>query len=201
MQSTPLAASVPNDSASLLQAIGVCTRTKRAGDMAPDVTLLDVSGAQVKLSDMWRSGPLVVIFYRGGWCSYCNLQLHAWQQHADALKRLGATLVAISPQTPDHSLDTQESNALGYTVLSDSSLDAANGFGIAITLPPELIDLYASAGTDIPVLNGNAQWVLPVPATYLVDPSGKIRFAHVEMDYRERVDPQAVIAVIEQGGR
>jgi peroxiredoxin len=190
-----------SDAADILRAMGVCERAKRAGDMAPDVSLRYASGAPVKLPDLWQSGPLVVIFYRGGWCSYCNLQLHAWQQHAGELKRLGAALVAISPQTPDHSLDTIESNALAYTVLSDSSLDAANGFGIAFTLPPELIDLYASAGTDIPVLNGNAQWVLPIPATYVIDRTGKIRFAHVEMDYRERIDPQSVIAIVEDAGR
>ena len=110
----------------------------------------------------------------------------------------GCRAGAISPQTPDHSLDTAERNALAYTVLSDSSLDAANGFGIAFTLPPELIDLYASSGTDIPVLNGNGQWVLPIPATYVVDRAGRIRFAHVEVDYRERIDPQSIIAVLEQ---
>lgn len=186
-----------SDTAAILRATGVCERAKREGDLAPDVNLPDASGAPVKLSDLWHGGPLVVIFYRGGWCSYCNLQLHAWQQHTSELKRLGAALVAISPQTPDHSLDTIERNALAYTVLSDSGLDAANGFGIAFTLPPELIDLYASAGTDIPVLNGNAQWVLPIPATYVIDRTGRIRFAHIEMDYRERIDPQSVIAVIE----
>lgn len=192
---TPMTA--VSDTAAILRATGVCERAKREGDLAPDVNLPDASGAPVKLSDLWHGGPLVVIFYRGGWCSYCNLQLHAWQQHASELKRLGAALVAISPQTPDHSLDTIERNALAYTVLSDSGLDAANGFGIAFTLPPELIDLYASAGTDIPVLNGNAQWVLPIPATYVIDRTGKIRFAHVEMDYRERIDPLSVIAIIE----
>lgn len=186
-----------SDAAGILQAMGVCEHAKREGDMAPDVSLPDALGAPVKLSQLWRRGPLVVIFYRGGWCSYCNLQLHAWQQHASALKQLGATLVAISPQTPEHSHSTTEMNALDYPVLSDSSLDAANGFGIAFTLPPELIDLYASAGTDIPVLNGNAQWVLPIPATYVVDQTGRIRFAHVELDYRERLDPQSVIAIIE----
>ena len=190
-----------SDTAAILQATGVCERARRAGDLAPDVTLADASGAPVKLSDLWRGGPLVVIFYRGGWCSYCNLQLHAWQQHANELKRLGAALVAISPQTPDHSMDTIERNALAYTVLSDSKLDAANGFGIAFTLPPELIDLYASAGTDIPVLNGNAQWVLPIPATYVIDPTGRIRFAHVELDYRERIEPHSVIAIIENARR
>ena len=190
-----------SDTAAILQATGVCERARRVGDLAPDVTLADASGAPVKLSDLWRGGPLVVIFYRGGWCSYCNLQLHAWQQHASELKRLGAALVAISPQTPDHSMDTIERNALAYTVLSDSKLDAANGFGIAFTLPPELIDLYASAGTDIPVLNGNAQWVLPIPATYVIDPTGRIRFAHVELDYRERIEPHSVIAIIENARR
>ncbi|MBT2321431.1 AhpC/TSA family protein [Variovorax paradoxus] len=193
---TPMTAAI-SDTAAILRATGVCERAKREGDLAPDVNLRYASGAPVKLSDLWHGGPLVVIFYRGGWCRYCNLQLHAWQQHASELKRLGAALVAISPQTPDHSLDTIERSALAYTVLSDSSLDAANGFGIAFTLPPELIDLYASAGTDIPVLNGNAQWVLPIPATYLIDRTGRIRFAHVEMDYRERIDPQSVIAIIE----
>ena len=190
-----------SDTAAILQATGVCERARRVGDLAPDVTLADASGAPVKLSDLWRGGPLVVIFYRGGWCSYCNLQLHAWQQHASELKRLGAALVAISPQTPDHSMDTIERNALAYTVLSDSKLDAANGFGIAFTLPPERIDLYASAGTDIPVLNGNAQWVLPIPATYVIDPTGRIRFAHVELDYRERIEPHSVIAIIENARR
>lgn len=190
-----------SETAAILQATGVCERARRAGDLAPDVTLADASGAPVKLSDLWRGGPLVVIFYRGGWCSYCNLQLHAWQQHASELRRLGAALIAISPQTPDHSLDTIERNALAYTVLSDSRLDAANGFGIAFTLPPELIDLYASAGTDIPVLNGNDQWVLPIPATYVIDPTGMIRFAHVELDYRERIEPQSVIAIIEDARR
>jgi len=190
-----------SETAAILQATGVCERARRAGDLAPDVTLADASGAPVKLSDLWRGRPLVVIFYRGGWCSYCNLQLHAWQQHASELRRLGAALVAISPQTPDHSLDTIERNALAYTVLSDSRLDAANGFGIAFTLPPELIDLYASAGTDIPVLNGNDQWVLPIPATYVIDPTGRIRFAHVELDYRERIEPQSVIAIIEDARR
>ncbi|RST48883.1 peroxiredoxin-like family protein [Variovorax sp. MHTC-1] len=190
-----------SDAADILRATGVCGRAKREGDMAPDVNLTDTAGAPVKLSALWRSGPLVVIFYRGGWCSYCNLQLHAWQQHASELKRLGAALVAISPQTPEHSQDTMETNALPYALLSDSSLNAANGFGIAYTLPPELIDLYASSGTDIPVLNGNGQWVLPIPATYVVDPSGRIRFAHVETDYRERIEPWAVIEVLEQATR
>jgi peroxiredoxin len=186
------------DAADVLRATGIWERAKRKGDMAPDVTLPDASGTPIKLSDLWRSGPLVVIFYRGGWCSYCNLQLRAWQQHAIEMRRLGAGLVAISPQTPDHARGKIATNEAAYPVLKDSSLDAANGFNIAFTLPPELIDLYALAGTDVPVLNANAQWVLPIPATYLIDKSGRIQFAHLEVDYRKQTDPAAIIAMIEQ---
>lgn len=178
-------------------ATGIPARAKRAGETAPDVTLPDASGKPVRLADMWSRGPLVIVFYRGGWCSYCNLQLRAWQREADTLVRLGATLVAISPQTPDNSADTAADNALAFTVLSDSELKAADGFGLAFTLHPDLVDYYGSVGTDIPVLNGNGQWVLPVPATYVVDTHGSIRFAVIDQDIRKRIEPREVLAAIE----
>jgi peroxiredoxin len=181
----------------VFDATGIAARAVRAGDSAPDVTLPDASGSPVRLADLWQRGPLVIVFYRGGWCTYCNLQLRAWQQQSAELDRLGATLVAISPQTPDNSMSTAEANALAFTVLSDSALDAANGFGLAYTLHPDLVDYYGSVGTDIPVLNGNGQWVLPVPATYVVDSAGRIRFALIEEDVRRRAEPRDVLAAIE----
>ncbi len=181
----------------VFDATGIAARAKRAGDLAPDATLPDGSGRLVRLSDVWRKGPLVVVFYRGGWCSYCSLQLRAWHQRADDLTRLGATLLAISPQTPDHSMRTDQNDQFTFTVLSDSNLDAANGFELAFTLPPELVSFYGSVGTDIPVLNGNGLWVLPVPATYVIDEEGRIRFAHVEEDIRKRAEPADVLRVIE----
>ena len=187
-----------NDTAdAVFDATGIAARAKRAGDLAPDATLPDAVGRLVRLSDAWRKGPLVLVFYRGGWCGYCSLQLRAWQQRADDLARLGATLLAISPQTPDHSMHTTEDNQLAFTVLSDSNLDAANGFELAYTLPPELVSFYGSVGTDIPVLNGNGLWVLPVPATYVIDKEGRIRFAHIEEDIRKRAEPAEVLRVIE----
>jgi len=101
--------------------------------------------------------------------------------------------VAISPQTPDNSLSTAEKNELAFPVLSDSSLAAAKAFGVAFALSPELVELYASVGNDLPTLNGNGQWVLPIPATYLFDASGRVVFAHVESDYRRRAEPQDVL--------
>jgi peroxiredoxin len=184
----------------VFDATGIAARARRTGDAAPDVTLPDSTGQTVRLSDVWRRGPLVVVFYRGGWCSYCNLQLRAWQLQAAELARLGATLLAISPQTPDNSMDTAEKNTLAFTVLSDCALEAAHGFGLAYTLHPDVVDYYGSVGTDIPVLNGNGQWVLPVPATYVIDCAGDIRFSLIEEDARKRAEPREVLAVIEALG-
>lgn len=184
----------------VFDATGIATRAKRVGEAAPDVILPDAFGRPVRLADLWRKGPLVIVFYRGGWCTYCNLQLRAWRQQGSELARLGATLLAISPQTPDNSLSTAEANELAFTVLSDCALEAANGFGIAFTLHPDVVDFYGSVGTDIPVLNGNGLWVLPVPATYVIDCTGSIRFALIEEDIRRRAEPRSVIAAIEELG-
>jgi peroxiredoxin len=184
-----------------LKSTGIESIALKVGDRAPNLSLPDAKGEQVSLNQLLEQGPVVAIFYRGGWCPYCNLELRAWQGHLAELNSLGATLVAISPQTPDNSLSTAEKNALAFPVLSDSDLAAAHGFGIAFTLPPELVDLYSSVGNNLPELNGNGQWVLPVPATFVIDRSGVIQFAHVEADYRERAEPADVLAVIRAMGQ
>jgi peroxiredoxin len=176
---------------------GIEQRARRKGDRAPDVLLRDEQGRLVQLSSLWKLGPLVIVFYRGGWCPYCNLELRAWQRELDALKAVGGRLVAISPQTPDNSMTTAEKNELAFPVLSDSRLAASDAFGISFHLPPELVDLYASVGHDLPVLNGNGQWVLPIPATYVIDTQGEIVFSHVESDYRLRAEPSEVLQSID----
>lgn len=180
-------------STALLKAGGIEKRALNVGDAAPDITLPDALGNAVRLHDLWRRGPLVLVFYRGGWCPYCNLELRAWQSELPALENLGGSLVAISPQTPDNSLTTAEKNSLAFPVLSDSALAAAEAFGIAFTLHPELVDLYTTFGNDLPELNGNGKWVLPLPATYVIDRDGRIVFAHIDADYRERADPKDVL--------
>ena len=179
-----------------LRATGIESQALQVGARAPDLTLPDALGQPVRLSSLWQRGPLVLVFYRGGWCPYCNLELRAWQQQLGALKSLDAQLVAVSPQTPDNSLSTAEKNALAFPVLSDSALQAATAFGVAFEMPPELVEVYSRGGNDLPVLNGNGRWVLPVPATYLVDQNGSIAFAHIEADYRERAEPRDVLAAI-----
>jgi peroxiredoxin len=181
-----------------LRATGIEQRALHAGDAAPaDPTLPDALGRPVRLADLWQRGPLVLLFYRGGWCPYCNLELRAWQKRLPELQRLGASLVALSPQTPDNSMSTAEKNELAFPVLSDSALAASDAFGVTFTLPPELVELYGRVGNDLPVLNGNGQWALPLPATYVIDRDGRIVFAHVEADYRERAEPDQVLRALE----
>jgi peroxiredoxin len=172
-------------------------RALKVGDKAPAMTLPDALGRRVALADLWRGGPLVLIFHRGGWCPYCNLELRAWQQQWPELARRDAQLAAISPQTPDHSLSTAEKYPLVYSVLSDSTLAVAEAFGIAFNLPDEFADLCASAGNDLPTLIGNGRWTLPVRATYVVDLDGRIAYAHVDADYRQRAEPALVLAAVD----
>ena len=191
----------PDKLAELFLEMGVGEQARRKGDAAPDATVLDRRGEPVRLREQWAAGPLVVVFFRGGWCNYCNLQLHDWQRHHAALCRLGATLLAISPQTPEKSVATTEDDSLAFPILSDTNLAVANAFGIAFTLPPELVEYFVEIGTDIPVLNGNGLWALPVPATYVIDTRGVIRYADVEPDYRKRPDPADALLAVEKTTR
>ena len=181
-----------------LRATGIERSALKPGSQAPDLALDDALGRSVRLSDLWRRGPLVIVFYRGGWCPYCNLTLRAWQQRLPELAYRNASLVAISPQSPDNSLDTAEKNTLAYPVLSDSALEAARAFGIAFDLTPDLVEIYKDLGNDLPVRNGNGRWALPVPATFVIGRDGRIAFAHVEADYRQRAEPDDVLRVIDR---
>lgn len=184
-----------------LRATGLEHRAKRAGDAAPDAALPDAMGRVVRLSQLWSRGPLVVVFYRGGWCPYCNTELRTWQQNLRSVLAVGAQIVAISLETPDDSLSTAQKNGLEFPVLSDVKLDAANGFDIAFSLAPELVDLYGAGSATQPVLNASGQWVVPVPATFVVDCAGTIRFADVDVDFRSRASPPLVLQAAAQALR
>ena len=183
-----------------LRATGIESAALSVGDPAPDPTLPDANGNPVALSSLWSKGPLVVVFYRGGWCPYCNFTLRAWQSRGADLAERGAGLVAISPQTPDGSLDTANKNALAFAVLSDSALRAADAFGITFTMAPALQTLYAASGNDLAVVNGNGVWRLPIPATFVVDRLGVVRYADVDADYSVRAEPSAVLAAVDALG-
>ena len=197
MEKVPAAIRDAMTKADLALAAGVITeRALKAGATAPDFILPDVHGNKVKLSTLLAKGPVVLSFYRGGWCPYCNLELRALQQVLPQLKQLGATLVAISPQTPDESLSTSEKNALSFPVLSDQASTVASSFGITFDLADELRPIYTAFNHALPQKNGVDSWVLPIPATYVIAKTGKILLSFVDVDYRNRLEPSAVITVL-----
>jgi peroxiredoxin len=175
---------------------GILGRALRAGDRAPDFALPDARGGTVRLSSLIEHGPVVLAFYRGGWCPYCNLELRALQRTLPEFARLGTTLVGVSPQTPDESLSTAEKNSLEYPVLSDTGSRMAKAFGIAFDLADELRPIYARFGHALPDRNGDDSWVLPMPATFVIDRDGLIALAFVDADYRNRLEPAEIVAVL-----
>jgi peroxiredoxin len=176
-----------------LVARGIAERALKEGDVAPEFALPDSVGRIVSLREKLARGPVVLSFYRGGWCPYCNLELRAYQRLLPEIAGLGASLMAVSPQTPDRSLSTAEKNALAFKVLSDVGLHAAGRFGIVFALPPDLQTLYADFGNIPPVVNGDGTWRLPVPATYVIAADRRIVLAGVDPDYRHRLDPAEVL--------
>jgi peroxiredoxin len=187
---------VPADVAQLIESgiaeqvvTGLAAQALQAGDRAPDLALPNARGDLVPLGSLWARGPVILTFYRGGWCPYCNLELRAYQAILPAIRAAGVALVAISPQTPDASLSTAERNALAFDVLSDVGSRAAEAFGIAFTLKQELRALYTRLGHPLPEANGTDDWRLPVPATFVIASGGRIVLAHVDADYRRRLEP------------
>ena len=163
------------------------------GSVAPDFRLPDVKGNPVSLTDLLQSGPVVVTFYRGGWCPYCNIQLRAYQAALPQVTALGARLVAISPQLPDQSRSTAQADELTFDVLSDVGNVAARGFGLVYALPEELRAALRSNDKALPGINGDESWELPVAATYVIAQDRRVVLAYVEVDYRKRLGPEAIL--------
>ena len=169
------------------------------GAHAPNFTLPDVLGKEVTLTTLLAQGPVVLTFYRGEWCPYCNLQLHAYQQILPQIKELGATLVAVSPQTPDHSLSLIEKQELTFTVLTDAGNRVAREYGLVYKFSESLHKVFAEQlGLLLPDYNGDESWELPLSATYVLDQSGTIRTAFVDADFTHRLEPSAVLAGIQE---
>ena len=166
----------------------------KQGDVAPEFALPDTHGHVIALRTLLDRGPVVISFYRGGWCPFCNLELRALQRVLPEIVQMGASLVAISPQLPDNSLSTEEKNQLTFPVLSDVGNLVAKGFGIVFTLPMAWIHANKAIGRDLMEINGEAGAAqLPMPATFVLDKSGVIRLAFVEEDWSKRLDPDIVV--------
>ena len=179
-----------------LASSGIIDRSLKVGAKAPDFELPDPTGQRVKLSTLLANSPVVLNFYRGEWCPYCNLEIRAFQQLLPDFQQAGAQVVAISPELPNNSLTMQEKHDLSFPVLSDVGNVVARDYGLVFSLDASLRPLYQGFGIDIVGRNGDESYDLPVPATYVVDSTGTVRYAYANADYTLRAEPADVLAAV-----
>ncbi|MEM6915745.1 MAG: peroxiredoxin-like family protein [Verrucomicrobiota bacterium] len=170
----------------------------QVGDDAPDFVLPNVRGEDTRLSDQLAKGPVVLTWYRGGWCPYCNIQLAAYQKILPQIEELGGQLIAVSPELPDKSLSTSEKGNLRFTVLSDVNLLVAKEYGLVFELTPEVEKLYGEF-FDMKEYNGDeaATNKLPLAATYVIAEDGRVAWAFLDADYTKRAEPRDIIAALD----
>jgi peroxiredoxin len=182
-----------------LSETGVGKNAKQVGEQAPEIVLPDAHGHAFDVATLLAKGPVIVSFYRGGWCPYCNLELRAYQAVLPRIMAAGASIVAISPEKPDDTVSTAEKNALAFPVLSDVGQNVGRAFGLVYSFTDELRDVYDGFKLDIPDKNGTPDdWSLPLSATYVIGTDGRILFADTSVDYRRRTDPLDVLQVLER---
>ncbi|KAI1087335.1 AhpC-TSA-domain-containing protein [Rostrohypoxylon terebratum] len=165
----------------------------QVGQKIPSFTLPDSLNKPVSSADLLAKGPLLITFYRGGWCPFCNLALHALQAKLPEIKAKGVTLVAITPELPDSSLTTAEKQGLEYPVLSDVGNKYARQLGIVWAQPAQLREVFAKIGNDLKKRNGDDSLEVPIPATLLVDREGTVKNLFLDADYSKRVEPDTVM--------
>ena len=178
----------------------VAADAKTSGDKVPGFELLNVRGGTLSIHDALAEGPVVLSFYRGSWCPFCNLELNALQQQLPVIRDCGARLIAVSPEKPDASLTHTEKLNLEFDVLSDPGNRVADAYGLIMTVLESLRPLYLQWGIDLPAANGDDSHQLPVPATYVIDRSGTIQTAHIDKDYTKRMEPEAIITALKALG-
>lgn len=196
----PAMARTINDATDVLRDSGMLARVPRVGDVAPLFELADPQGRIVSLQQLLEQGPVVVTFFRGGWCPFCTLALRALNDIARETRLAGAEIVAISPETSDRAAATAERNDLLFPLLADPGNSVARRYGLAWELGPELRDVYARLGHVLPTINGTNDWSLPVPAGFVIGADGRITYAHADADLRRRLEPSDALEAVRKAG-
>ena len=179
-----------------IAATGIEADVLAPGSIAPDFVLPDADGRTVSLNAALANGPVILTFYRGRWCPYCNLELRAYQRVLPEIAAAGARVIAVSPQTPDATRDTADANGLGFEVLSDVGSHVAERYGLAFALPQPLRALYTRFGHPLPAVNGTHDWRLPLPGTFVIGTDGRVLLARASVDYRTRLEPADALAAL-----
>lgn len=176
---------------------GIIANALKNDDKAPDFELQNAEGKKVVLSEYLEKGPVVLTWYRGGWCPYCNITLHYLQTYLPQIQAQGANLLALTPEVPDSSLSTIEKHNLEFEVLSDLGNAVAKKYGVVFKLIPELAISYQNA-FDLHSYNGDQSDELPLAATYIINKEGIIVFTFLSSDYRERAEPSEVLSALKR---
>ena len=178
---------------------GQANRAKKVGDLAPNFLLKDPDGQLVSSSDILARGPLVLTFYRGAWCPYCNLDLKSLQEALSDIVERGASLVAISPQNAANSRKAIRQHNLSFPILSDPGGEVSAAFGLRYAFPDYLINLYKNVfKNDLAIVNDDSSWTLPMPARFVVGMDGVIAYAEVSPDYTIRPDPLELFPTLDR---
>ncbi|MEK2606196.1 peroxiredoxin-like family protein [Burkholderia arboris] len=179
-----------------LAASGIAETALKAGARAPVFELPDAEGRTVRLNELLKDGPVVLTFYRGQWCPFCNLTLAALQRALPEIREAGATLVAVSPQTPHSTAATVKAGAIAFPVLSDTGNHIARSFGLVFSLASDIRPIYRDLGVDLPDFNGDASYELPLAATYVIGKDGSVAYAFVDSDYTRRLEPAEIVRIV-----
>jgi peroxiredoxin len=177
---------------------GLALKALAVGAKAPAFELADQNGKLVSSSDLLAAGKLVICFIRGRWCPFCVGQMEAMNYVAPQIAAAGATLVAISPQTEKQAFFMRDQHKLSFPLLADTHNDVARHFGLVYRVPDEQQGLYRSTFVNLPFVNGDASWELPIPATYIVGRNATITFASVNEDFTERPEPLEILSLLER---
>lgn len=181
-----------------LKALGIGRDALTVGDQAPNFTLPDQVGADLRLSDLLKLGSVVLSFFRGAWCPFCETELKALHMALPEIERRGGRLLAVSPQTLDKTMSMAERLLLDYSILVDAGNSVAKEYGLAFTIPEEFQEFHDVEMARIAEYNGDLSYLLPIPATYVIDTEGVIRYAYVDVDYRNRAEPEDVLHVLDR---
>jgi peroxiredoxin len=165
------------------------------GEKVPEFQLQDHDGKSVSSSDLLAKGRLVLCFIRGRWCPFCVSQMEAMNLFLPEIEKAGATLVAISPQTVQQSFFMRDQHKLRFPLLSDTGNNIARRFGLTYRVPTEQQAVYQRAFVNLPFVNGDDSWELPIPATFIIDGKGSVLYASANEDYTDRLEPEEIARV------
>lgn len=176
----------------------VASQALKAGDRFPEFALTNAEGTLVRSQDVFADGPVVMSFYRGLWCPFCSMELEALHRATPDIVGAGAKLVAVSPEAGGLPRKVKQERNFTFDILCDLDNGLALACGLVFRLTDELVAVFAKDGTDFPLFYGNDSWFLPIPATYIVRKGGEIAHAHIDPDFRERLDPNQIVKFLRE---